>query len=193
MNKQNIVRMAAQLYDRGYVVADDGNISLRIDDGYYVTAAGTYFSRVTETQIVKVGKDGEVSGENYSQVRPTSELAMHMEVYRQREDVSAAIHAHAPYSTAFSLLGGDKIDCLLTEINYTLGQVPIAPFARPGTKEVPESIRDLVKKFDGIILSNHGVLTLGKSLDEAYWNLERVEHFAKICYLANTLDSANLS
>lgn len=187
VTKRDIVRLSKKLYEKGFVVANDGNISARIHGGFYITGTGSYFSEIDESQIVQLGKDGKPILGEYARTDPTSELAMHLEVYRQRDDATAVIHAHTPYSTAFSLLKDNTVTCLLTEIKYTLGDIPIAPFARPGTQEVPESIRDLVKEHDAIILSNHGVLTLGKSLDEAYWNLERVEHFSKICYFSRSM------
>ncbi|MFQ6676650.1 MAG: class II aldolase/adducin family protein [Fidelibacterota bacterium] len=191
--KQSIVALCHQLYEKGFVVANDGNVSIREGAGIYVTGAGTYFARMDESQVVKVNESGEISSGGPSGVRPTSEIAMHLEVYRRRKEIRAVIHAHSPYATAFSMAGRERIDCMLTEMRYTLGSVPIAPFARPGTEEVPLSIRDLVKDHDALILSNHGVVTLGRSLDEAYWNLERVEHFARVCYLALTLKKGNRS
>jgi len=183
--KQAIVEICHQLYRRGLVVATDGNVSVKTTSGLYITGSGTVLGEITEDLIATLNERGEGIGKP-SPV-PSSELGMHLEIYRQRDDVKAVIHAHPPYCTALSLAKTTP-DCLLTEIQDTLGEIPIAPLARPGTDAVARSIRPLIRTHNAIILSNHGALTVGKSLAEAFGNMERLEHYAKVCYLAKTLD-----
>ena len=112
---------------------------------------------------------------------------MHLEVYRQRPDVNAVVHAHPPLAIAFSIAGVSLARCVLPEVIVTLGGIPTAEYATPGTMEVPESIRQAVREYDAIILAHHGSLTVGRTLWEAYLRLEKVEHTAEITLAAQQL------
>jgi L-fuculose-phosphate aldolase len=112
---------------------------------------------------------------------------MHLEVYRQRPDVDAVVHAHPPLATAFSIAGVSLARCVLPEIVVTLGNIPTTGYATPGTTEVPESIRRAICDYDAIILAHHGSLTVGQTLWEAYMRLEKVEHSAQITLAAQQL------
>ena len=184
--KQTIIKISRKLYQRGLVVATDGNVSVRTSEGLHITGVGTVLGEISEESIATLNERGECV--ETKSTTPSSELEMHLEIYRQRDDVKAIIHAHPPYCTAFSLSKEAALDCRLTEIEATLGEIPIAPPAQPGTAAVARSIRTLIRTHDAIILSNHGALTVGKSLEEAFGNMERLEHYARICYLAKTLD-----
>jgi L-fuculose-phosphate aldolase len=112
---------------------------------------------------------------------------MHLEVYRQRPDVQALIHAHPPLATAFSIAGVSLARCVVPEVIVTLGSIATTGYATPGTEEVPGSIRHAVRDHDALILAHHGSLTLGKTLWEAYLRLEKVEHTAQITLTAQQL------
>jgi L-fuculose-phosphate aldolase len=119
-------------------------------------------------------------------------MLMHLEVYRQRPDAHAVVHAHPPIATAFAVAGIPLDRAVLAEVVTTLGSVPIADYATPSTAELPEAVRKYVKAHDGMLLANHGALTLGTDLFSAYYKMETIEHFAKISFVARTLGGERL-
>jgi L-fuculose-phosphate aldolase len=123
---------------------------------------------------------------------PSSEMLMHLEVYRQRPDVQAVVHAHPPIATGFAVAGIPLTRAVLAEVLTTLGSIPIAEYATPSTKELPEAVRKYVKAHDGMLLANHGALTVGGDLMSAYYKMETIEHFAKISLVARLLGRENL-
>jgi L-fuculose-phosphate aldolase len=123
---------------------------------------------------------------------PSSEMQMHLEVYRQRPDAQAVVHAHPPTATGFAVAGIPLDRAVLAEVVTTLGSVPIAEYATPSTKELPEAVRQYVKAHDGMLLANHGALTLGADLFGAYYKMETIEHFAKISLVARLLGGERL-
>src|SRR5687767_8684435 len=123
---------------------------------------------------------------------PSSEMQMHLEVYRQRPDANAVVHAHPPIATGFAVAGIPLDRAVLAEVVTTLGSVPIAEYATPSTKELPEAVGKYVKAHDGMLLANHGALTLGADLFSAYYKMETIEHFAKISLVARLLGGERL-
>jgi hypothetical protein len=117
---------------------------------------------------------------------------MHLEVYRQRPDVNAVVHAHPPTATGFAVAGIPLDKAVLAEVLTTLGSVPIAEYATPSTQELPEAVRKYIKAHDGMLLANHGALTVGADLFGAYYKMETIEHFAKISLVARTLGRENV-
>jgi L-fuculose-phosphate aldolase len=123
---------------------------------------------------------------------PSSEALMHLEVYRQRPDVNAVVHAHPPIATGFAVAGIPLDRAVLAEVLTTLGSIPIAEYATPSTAELPEAVRRYIKAHDGMLLANHGALTVGADLYSAYYKMETVEHFAHISLVARLLGRENL-
>jgi L-fuculose-phosphate aldolase len=123
---------------------------------------------------------------------PSSEALMHLEVYRQRPDVQAVVHAHPPIATGFAVAGIPLDRAVLAEVLTTLGSVPIAEYATPSTSELPRAVRQYIKAHDGMLLANHGALTVGPDLFAAYYKMETIEHFAKISLVARLLGRENL-
>ena len=119
-------------------------------------------------------------------------MQMHLEVYRQRPDARAVVHAHPPTATGFAVAGIPLDRAVLAEVVTTLGSMPIAEYATPSTKELPEAVRKYVKAHDGMLLANHGALTLGADLFAAYYKMETIEHFAKISLVARLLGGERL-
>jgi L-fuculose-phosphate aldolase len=117
---------------------------------------------------------------------------MHLEVYRQRPDAQAVVHAHPPTATGFAVAGIPLDRAVLAEVLTTLGSIPIAEYATPSTKELPEAVRKYIKAHDGMLLANHGALTVGADLYGAYYKMETIEHFAKISLVARLLGRENL-
>lgn len=182
--KKQIVEISERLYQKGFVVANDGNISVRFNNRIIVTPTMKCKGFLSVKDLVTVDLNGnKIAGK----LEPTSELLLHLFVYKRRPDVGAAIHAHPPYGTAVAVAGLELSEDVLPEIFLSLGKVPLASYGTPSTREVPNSIAGLISKHDAILLKNHGVLIIGKGLEETYFKLERVEHFARIFFIANSL------
>jgi L-fuculose-phosphate aldolase len=183
--RRAIVDIGRRIWQRGYVAANDGNLSVRLaGDRVVVTPTGRSKGFLKANDLVVVTLEGAtVSGS----LEPTSELAMHLFAYRRRPDVGGVVHAHPPRATAFAAAGVPLAECVLPEVILTLGSVPLAAYATPSTHEVPRSIEDLITSYSAVLLKNHGVLTLGSDLEQAYFRLETVEHFADITLAAKLL------
>lgn len=166
------------MYDKGYVVANDGNISVRAgDDTVWVTPTGVSKGFMTEDMLIKMKLDGSILEGNY---KPSSEVKMHLRVYRENPSAVAVVHAHPPFATAFAASGLSLNEPLLSETVMLLGNVPLVPYSTPGTEEVPDAIAPYCNTHVALLLSNHGALTWGGSLTQAYFRLEELEQTAKI-------------
>ncbi len=192
--RQEIIRVGRLVWERGYAAATDGNLSARLGaDRLLVTASGVSKGFLSSDDLVVIRPSGEpVSGGWGRGQQPSSEIAMHLEVYRQRPDVNAVVHAHPPLATAFSIAGVSLARCVIPEVIVTLGGIPTAEYATPGTTEVPAAIRQAIRDYDAIILAHHGSLTVGSTLWEAYLRLEKVEHTAQITLAAHQLGRVNV-
>ncbi len=188
--RADIVEVGRRLYARGYTASNDGNISVRLDDGRLLMTPKSVCKGFMATEMMCITDlDGtKLAGER----DPSSEMQMHLEVYRQRPDVQAVVHAHPPIATGFAVAGIPLDRAVLAEVVTTLGSVPIAEYATPSTKELPEAVRKYVKAHDGMLLANHGALTLGADLFSAYYKMETIEHFAKISLVARLLGGERL-
>jgi L-fuculose-phosphate aldolase len=185
-----IVEVGRRLYARGYTASNDGNISVRLDRGrLLMTPKSVCKGFMSPDMMCITDLDGrKLAGER----DPSSEMQMHLEVYRQRPDANAVVHAHPPIATGFAVAGIPLDRAVLAEVVTTLGSVPIAEYATPSTKELPEAVRKYVKAHDGMLLANHGALTLGTDLFSAYYKMETIEHFAKISLVARLLGGERL-
>jgi L-fuculose-phosphate aldolase len=182
--KSLLIEIGKRLWTRGFVAANDGNLSVRINNKeIMVTASGLSKGFLTQEMILKVNMDGDVISK-HSDYHPSSEVKMHLEIYRNRKDVQAVVHAHPPYATGFAVSGFSPNPCVLPEAVLTLGTVPVAAYGTPSTEKVPESIRSFVNRTDVILLANHGALTMGEDLLTAYHRMETLEHAAQITFLA---------
>ena len=183
--RADIVEVGRRLYARGYTASNDGNISVRLDAGrLLMTPTSVCKGFMTPEMMCITDLEGrKLAGER----GPSSEMLMHLEVYRQRPDAQAVVHAHPPIATGFAVAGIPLTRAVLAEVVTTLGSVPIAEYATPSTMELPEAVRKYVKAHDGMLLANHGALTLGKDLFAAYYKMETIEHFAKISLVARLL------
>lgn len=187
--RREMVRVGRLLWERGYVAATDGNLSARLgQERLLVTPSGASKGFLTVDQLIPIRLRGRNLGPYAARGHePSSEIGMHLEVYRQRPDVEAVIHAHPPVAVAFSIAGVSLARCVLPEVIVTLGAIPTTEYATPGTIEVAQSIRQAVRDYDAVLLAHHGSLTLGKTLWEAYLRLEKVEHTAQITLAAQQL------
>ena len=188
--RADIVEVGRRMYARGYTASNDGNISVRLDGGRLLMTPKSVCKGFMDPSMMCIT---DLDGTKLAGDRdPSSEMQMHLEVYRQRPDVNAVVHAHPPVATAFAVAGIPLDRAVLAEVVTTLGSVPIAEYATPSTKELPAAVRKYVKAHDGMLLANHGALTLGGDLFSAYYKMETIEHFANISFVARMLGGERL-
>jgi L-fuculose-phosphate aldolase len=188
--RADIVEVGRRLYARGYVASNDGNISVRLDEQRLLTTPKSVSKGFMAPEMMcVVDLDGrKLAGER----DPSSELKMHLEVYRNRPDVKAVVHAHPPLATGFAVAGVALDRAVLPEVITTLGSIPIAAYSTPSTQELPDAVRQYIKAHDGLLLANHGALTVGHELFAAYYKMETIEHFATISLVARLLGGERL-
>ncbi len=176
--KEEMCLVGKLLYDRGYVVSNDGNISVRVaENEVLITPSGVSKGRMTTDMMVRTDLEGNVlEGNRY----PSSESKMHLRVFCARPDVMGVVHAHPPISTTFAVARRPLTERYLAEMVIGLGEVPVTEFAMPSTDEVPDSIVPFIADHSALLLANHGALAWGPSLWAAFDRLEVVEQTAKI-------------
>lgn len=184
--KKKLVKYAKIIYKKGYVVAYEGNLSIRTKENlFWVTPKKFCKGSLTEKDLVLVDENGSVIATRKGN-QPTSELSMHLGIYKQRPDIKAIIHSHPPYSIALTLAGISLENPDLPEVLLVLGGVPTAKYALTGTREMLDAILPHIQS-NNILLSHHGLLTMAKTIEEAYFQLEEVEHCAKILCIAHQI------
>src|ERR671915_464844 len=188
--RADIVEVGRRMYARGYTASNDGNISVRLDDSRLLMTPKSVCKGFMSPDMMCIT---DLEGRKLQGDRdPSSEMKMHLEVYRQRPDARAVVHAHPPIATGFAVAGIPLDRAVLAEVVTTLGSVPIADYATPSTQELPDAVRKYVKAHDGMLLANHGALTLGADLFGAYYKMETIEHFATISLVARMLGGERL-
>ncbi|HWR17057.1 MAG TPA: class II aldolase/adducin family protein [Terriglobales bacterium] len=183
--RDEIIRFGRMLYERGFIAATDGNISIRLDEHLLlVTPTCLCKGMMTPEDLVVV----DLNGRKLEGMRDvSSELAMHLLIYRMRPDVHAIVHAHPPTATGFAAAGIALDTPLVSEVVLTVGKIPLASYGCPGTPELSNSLRPLIPDHSAILMANHGVVTYGEDITRAFMNMETVEHFAKITLVTRTL------
>lgn len=182
-----IVECGRISYERHLMSSNDGNISVRMDDGLIlITPSGISKGRLCTDDLLVVDLDGNIISAMTDR-KPSSETPMHLEVYKQRDDVRAVVHAHPIFATTLTVSGHEFPMDVLPEVLLTLGGVPITVYATPSSHEDAEAIRPFVKDHNALLLCQHGSLTYGKNLDEALIHLERIEHVSEIYWRAKML------
>jgi L-fuculose-phosphate aldolase len=185
--RREIVRVGKLMYERSYVVSSDGNVSVRLDDGRVLaTPTQTNKGRMTEDSLALTDLEGKPLNDR----RASSELAMHLLIYRERADVRSVCHAHPPHGSAFAVAGLAIDQPILSEVILTLGCVPLAEYGTPSTEELTEAMRPLVKNHNALLMANHGAVAYGADVWQAFDRLETLEHTAKIAILARALGGA---
>src|SRR5215469_10856985 len=183
--REQIVRYGRMLHERCFVAATDGNLSVRLDQNR-ILATPTCMSKgsMRPSDMVIVDREGQLlSGKR----RVSSEIAMHLLIYRLRPDIKGIVHAHPPTATGFAAAGVPLNQPLVCEVVIGLGSIPLAKYGTPGTTELTDALAPLVPGFDAILMSNHGVVAYGHDLDQAYMKMETVEHFAQIALVTHQL------
>jgi L-fuculose-phosphate aldolase len=183
-----IVEVGKLLYERSYVVSSDGNVSIRLDENRVIaTPTMTSKGRMTEDSLAITDMDGRPLNDK----KASSELAMHLLIYRMRPDVKAVCHAHPPHGTAFAVAGLAIDAPILSEVILTLGCVPLTGYGTPSTDELTEAMKPFVEHHNALLMANHGAVAYGADLWQAFDRLETLEHTAKIAILARALGGAN--
>jgi len=186
----SIVQVCRLMYARGLIAATDGNVSARLDaERLITTPSGQCKGLLTVEDLIITDMSGRQlrprAGSNG--LRPSAELRLHLEVYRQRKDVNAVVHAHPPITTALTVAGVSLAPCILPETLVTLGTIVTTEYATPTSAQGPEVIRDLILDHDALVLDRHGAVTVGAGVLDAYAKMEKVENTAVVLATARQL------
>ncbi|MFQ5702982.1 MAG: class II aldolase/adducin family protein [Gemmatimonadales bacterium] len=180
-----IAHCCRRMADIGLIAGADGNVAVRVGtDRAIVTPSGLVKAELSSEDMVEVDLSGrQVRGHR----RASSELDMHLRILRLRSDVGAVVHAHPPVATGFGVAGLAFDDCVLPELIFQVGHVPLVPYGTPGTPELGDALEPYIADYDAVVLANHGAVTMGTTLDDARIRMESLEHAAKIIFTARML------
>jgi L-fuculose-phosphate aldolase len=187
--KKNIVEVGKRAYTHGYVASNDGNISARVDTKHILITPTSVSKGFMQTNdLIVVDMNGRVvSGKK----KPSSEIQMHLQIYKERIDVNSVCHLHPPYATGFAVAGIPLDQYVLQEVVITLGTIPLVPYGTTGTEELYKPLLPLLQNYDAFLLANHGALTVGTDIFNAYYKMETLEHTAQIIFIAKQLGNVN--
>lgn len=190
--RKDLVAVARLCYERDYICGTEGNFSIRLDDeNLLTTSRGICKGSLNESDLVVTNLNGEVTSHQGNNGRqPSTELAMHLAVYRLRPEIRAVVHAHPTTAVAFTVAGKPLTKCILPESILVLGEIPVAPYATPSTEEVPQSIEAGVLANNVVMLDHHGALCFADNIWNAFYLLETLEHHAKTFLIAELLGGA---
>lgn len=183
--KEEICEIGRRVYNKGFAAANDGNISIRVGENE-VLCSPTMICKgfMKPEDICAVDMNGDqIAGKR----KRTSEVLLHLEIMRNRPDVKAVVHCHPPHATAFAVAGEPIPQCILPEVEVFMGEVPIAPYETPGDQKFAETVTPFLKSTNTVILKNHGTVSFGKDLQEAYWKTEILDAYCRILLLSKQL------
>jgi L-fuculose-phosphate aldolase len=184
-----IVRVCRRLYERGLIAGAEGNVSARLNDGVILaTPPGRCKGDLSPRDIVELSLDGTPKKKNRV---PSTEIRMHLRIYQWRRDVTAVVHAHPPVATGFAVAGEGLTAPVLPELLVLTGSVPLVPYGQPGTDALPDVLEPFLEEHDAFLLANHGVTTVGPSLELALHRMEAIEQGAKTLLAARQLGRVN--
>jgi len=188
--REEICDVCGKMWQLGWVAANDGNVTVKLEDGTYLaTPTGISKSFITPEKLVRINEEGEIL-EGLPGFKPSSEIKMHLRCYKEREDVGAVVHAHPPTATGYAVAHVDLDEYTMIETIVALGSIPVTPFGTPSTYEVPEAIAPYLQEHDVVLLANHGALSVGANVIDAYYKMETLELYAKISLNAHLLGGA---
>lgn len=188
--KEQICDVCHKMWQQGWVAANDGNITVKLEDGTFLaTPTGISKSFITPEKLVRINSQGDVL-DGVEGYKPSSEIKMHLRCYTERSDIGAVVHAHPATATGFAVAGKSMNDYSMIESVIAFGSVPLTPYGTPSTDEVPEAIAPYLQEHDVLLLQNHGALTVGCDLTTAYYRMESLELLAKITLTAHLLGGA---
>ncbi|SCI85548.1 L-fuculose phosphate aldolase [uncultured Clostridium sp.] len=185
--REQICDVCHKMWQLGWVAANDGNVSVKLDDGTFLaTPTGISKSFITPEKLVHIDENGEIL-DGPEGAKPSSEIKMHLRCYKEREDVGAVVHAHPPTATGYAVAHLDMDRYTMIETVIAIGSIPVTPYGTPSTYEVPDAIAPYLQEHDVLLLENHGALTVGADLITAYYRMETLELYAKISLTAHLL------
>lgn len=189
-HRREVCILGRWMYERGFIVACEGNVSVRLSDGRILTTPTCMNKGMLEPDdLVVVDADGRhLDGDR----KTSSEVLMHLLIYRMRPDVQAICHAHPATATGFAVAGRALDQALLPEVVIGLGKIPLVRYATPGTPELSMAIEPYVEHYDALLLANHGAVTCGPDLLTAFYRMETVEHTARITLAAENAGTPKL-
>lgn len=185
--REEIIKVGKLLYERGLVASSDGNISVRLDDNRVLTTPTQVSKGRMTTEILALV---DLDGKPLNDKRASSELAMHLLIYRERADVKSVVHAHPPHGTAFAVAGLAIDQPILSEVILALGCVPLTNYGTPSTRELTDQMQPFVRFHNALLMANHGAVAYGDDVWQAFDRMETLEHTAKITILARALGTA---
>lgn len=187
--REQICEVGYDLWLRGFVAANDGNISVKIDDNVFITTPSGISKKKLKPEMLVKMRGNEII-DCPSGLKPSSEFKMHLSCYRARPEINAVVHAHPPTATGYAAAHVPLDDFSVSEAIMFLGAVPVAPYATPGSDGVGKNAVPFLETNDAVLLANHGALTVGVDLTQAYYRMETLEHFAKVSLIAKLLGGA---
>lgn len=183
--KQQIASLARKAYDKGFMAAYDGNFSFRLDENkFLITRSGVCKGEINPSDVLTINESGEVV-EGLG--KPSTEFKIHINAYKKRKDVNAVVHCHPVYASAFAAAGKPLDKNVFPEIILTLGKIPLCNYATPSTDALPESMNPYIGHAWAFLLQNHGAVTFGIDINDAYFKMEKLEHYAKIIFISRQL------
>jgi L-fuculose-phosphate aldolase len=187
--RADIIEVCKRIHSNGWVASNDGNVSVKIsEERVLCTPTGMSKGYLTSDQLIKVDMEGnKIDGE----LNPSSEMKMHLDVFKHRQDVRSVVHAHPPYSTGFAVAGVALDECVIPEIIVSLGSIPLVEYGTPSTFEIPDNVRKYLKEHSVFLLESHGALSVGSDAFQAYYRMESLELFAKISLIAKQIGNVN--
>lgn len=187
-SKQKLIEVCRKIYEKGFVAAYDGNISIATaQNTFLITRSAVCKGEVTSDDILEIDSSGNILN---GSGKISTEYKIHLFAYSRRPEVNAVIHCHPVYATAFASIGEGLTGNYFPEVILTLGKVPLCKYAAPSTDELPLSMEPYIDFAWAFLLQNHGAVTLGKDLTDAYNKMEKLEHTAKILFAAKLLGGA---
>ena len=184
MLKGQLVEVAKLAYNKGIVNAYEGNLSLRNGDRVYITPSGVSKGLLDEDMVVVTDLSGNILE---GKLKPSSEIRLHLFSYRRRPDIGGVVHAHAPYTTAYAVANRPIETKAYPEMIMFFDKIPLADYGTPGTDEIFQGVEKYIENYDAILLANHGIMTVGKSVADAFFKLEAAESIARVLALAKIL------
>lgn len=183
--KKELVQICHKVYEKGFVAAYDGNLSVRIEENkFYITRSGINKGSVTENDILTIDINGNLI-DGIGKV--STEAKLHLKVYKNRMEINSVIHCHPVYATAIASSREEFPNNIFPEVILTLGKIPICKYATPSTSELADSLNPFVNFSNVFLLSNHGAVAIGENLEQAYFRLEKLEHVSKTIFVAESI------
>lgn len=190
--KQLILEVGRRMYQKDFVAANDGNITCKVDDDIiWATPTGVSKGFMTEDMLVKMYLDGRVIRQG--DIGPSSEIQMHLRIYRENPLVAGVTHAHPPICTSYAIAGISLDKAIYPEALVNLGTVPCVRYETPGSAHLPDTVAPYCRDYNALLLANHGAVSWGKTVMEAFWRLESMEHYARVLmYTGSIIGKANV-